>query len=60
MLDELPLDVVNIIMEYKQQLEDAIRMAWLRFKLHREFFMHYHADFSRDWGTYLSDSDEMY
>jgi len=57
MLDELPLDVVNIIMAYKQELEDMIAMSWKRFRLHRDFYSHYFRDFSLHWDVYLTDSD---
>ena len=57
MLDELPLDVVNIIMAYKQELEDMIAMSWKRFRLHRDFYSHYFRDFSLHWDVYLADSD---
>ena len=57
MLDELPLDVVNIIMAYKRDLEDMIEMSWKRFRLHRDFYSIYFRDFSLHWDIYLPDSD---
>ena len=56
-MDKLPLDVVNIIMEYKRELDDMIEMSWKRFRLHRDFYCHYFKDFSFHWDVYLLDSE---
>ena len=59
MLDELPLDLVNIIMAYKKDLEDMVAMSWKRFRLHREFYGIYFRDFRLHLSNYLTDSDEI-
>ena len=48
-----------IIMAYKQDLDDMIRMSWKRFRLHRDFYSIYFRDFSLHWDIYLTDSDEI-
>ena len=43
-LEELPLDIVKIILEYKQNLEDRIAHVKRTFRLNREFFCVYGPD----------------
>ena len=43
-LEELPLDIVKIILEYKQNLEDRIAHVKRTFLLNREFFCVYGPD----------------
>ena len=51
-LEDLPLDILKIILEYKQNLEDRIAHAERTFRLNREFHCVYGPDinwWTADW-----------